>query len=296
MFSHFRQNTVACRKPPEPVPAYNALTIDVEDWYHVCGIPSQPVPPSESWRVTRNINKILSLLQQYECRATFFILGSVAASLPALAPLIAAQGHEIASHGYSHTLLSDMNEEQFRDELVRTGEILFEQTGQRPVGYRAPQWSVSPQTPWVDTVLSEYGYLYDSSRIPLCFIGDASATGLPFRITTAHGQLWEIPPLVTRTPLVNLPTGGGWGFRTFPLSLIAATIMRYHQAAAPAVLYLHPREVDPAGPRLKLSLFKRFLSYGTRSDATPRLISLLQRFQFTTVKDIIRTWQTQTVS
>ena len=271
-------------------PVNNALTVDVEDWYHVCGMGGQTVPPRHSWRVEANVGKILALLERCRCRATFFMLGSVAESNPELAPMISAKGHEIASHGYSHTLLSGMDHQQFRDELLRTERILIEQTGQRPVGYRAPQWSVSPLTPWVDEVLAEHGYLYDSSRSPLPFVGDASGPRHPFRIATAHGVLWEIPPMVTPTRLVNLPSAGGWGFRLFPLAMVRATIERYQREESPAVLYLHPREVDPDGPRLRLSPLKRFAAYGTRADAAPRISALLERFRFTPLREMVAAW------
>lgn len=270
---------------------YSALTIDVEDWYHVCGIGQQTVPPQQSWRVAQNVEKIVALLDQHKSKATFFMLGSVAEAVPELAPMIVAKGHEIASHGYSHTLLTEMSKQQFLDELQHTEQILIDQTGRRPVGYRAPQWSVSPKTPWVDELLVESGYLYDSSRNPLPFVGDPSAPRYPYRIDTPHGSLWEIPPLVTKTALVSLPTGGGWGFRLFSPGLIAATIETYLRDAAPAVLYLHPREVDPDGPRLQLPLFKRFLAYGMRTDATSRLSGLLQRFRFMTLEEMVRQWQ-----
>ncbi|MDK9718798.1 MAG: polysaccharide deacetylase family protein [Trichlorobacter sp.] len=270
---------------------YSALTIDVEDWYHVCGIGQQAVPPHNLWRVVQNVEKIVALLEQNQSKATFFMLGSVAEAIPELAPMIVANGHEIASHGYSHTLLTDLDKHQFLDELQRTEQILIDQTGRRPVGYRAPQWSVSPETPWVDELLAENGYLYDSSRNPLPFVGDASAPRYPYRIDTPNGSLWEIPPLVTKTSIVSLPTGGGWGFRLFPLGLIVATIESYVRDAAPAVLYLHPREVDPDGPRLQLPLFKRFLAYGMRTDATMKLSSLLQRFRSMTLEEMVRTWQ-----
>ncbi len=269
----------------------SALTIDVEDWYHVCGIGKQMVPSRHSWRVAQNIEKIVSLLEQHQCKATFFMLGSVAKAIPELAPMIVAQGHEIASHGYSHMLLSDMDKHQFLDELQRTEQILLEQTGKRPVGYRAPQWSVSPETPWVDELLVASGYLYDSSRNPLPFVGDPTAPRYPYRIDTPRGSLWEVPPLVTKTGFISLPTGGGWGFRLFPFRLIAATIEAYMRDAAPAVVYLHPREVDPDGPRLQLPLFKRFLTYGTRTDATRRLSGLLLRFRFMTLEEMVRQWQ-----
>lgn len=270
---------------------YSALTVDVEDWYHVCGIDQLVVPDRRTWRVAHNIIDILTLLEQYQCRATFFILGSVAEAIPELAPMIVAKGHEIASHGYSHTLLTDMTKQQFLDELQRTEQVLVDQTGKRPLGYRAPQWSVSPKTPWVDELLIASGYLYDSSRNPLPFVGDSSAPRYPYRIDTPGGALWEIPPLVTKTGLVSLPTGGGWGFRLFPLGLITATIKSYQRDAAPAVLYLHPREIDPEGPRLQLPMVKRFLTYGTRTDATVRLSELLRRFRFLTLQEMVATWQ-----
>ena len=265
--------------------------MDVEDWYHICGIGRQAAPPRHSWRVRDNLEKILALLERSRCRATFFMLGSVAESDPQLAPMISATGHEIASHGYSHTLVPDIGPQRFRDELLRTEQVLLEQTGQRPVGYRAPQWSLSRGTPWVDDILAEHGYWYDSSRNPLPFVGDSSGPRHPFRIVTDHGSLWEIPPMVTPTRLVNLPTGGGWGFRLFPLAMIAATIERYQREEMPAVLYLHPREVDPDGPRLRLSPLKRFAAYGTRADATPRISALLERFRFTTLGEMVATWQ-----
>ena len=270
---------------------YSALTVDVEDWYHVCGIDQPVVPDRRTWRVAHNIKGILTLLEQHQCKATFFMLGSVAEAMPELAPMIVAKGHEIASHGYSHALLTDMTKQQFLDELLRTEQVLIDQTGIRPVGYRAPQWSVSDKTPWVDQLLVEHRYLYDSSRNPLPFVGDPSAPRYPYRIDTPSGSLWEVPPLVTKMGLVSLPTGGGWGFRLFPLRLIKSTIKAYLRDAAPAVLYLHPREIDPEGPRLQLPVLKRFLAYGTRTDATVRLSELLQRLRLLTLQEMVTTWQ-----
>lgn len=164
-------------------------------------------------------------------------------------------------------------------------------TGIRPVGFRAPQWSVTARTPWFDDILAQRGYLYDSSRNPLPFVGDRNASRHPYRIQTAHGAFWEIPPMVSSSFLGNLPTGGGWGFRLFPFAMIAATVERYGRTDRPAVLYLHPREVDPEGPRLKLSPLKQFASYGTRRDALPRLRRLLGNYRFTTLREQVDSWQ-----
>ena len=250
-----------------------------------------PLPPRDTWRVRRNLEKILALLGEYGHRATFFILGSVAENDPALAPLISSAGHEIASHGYSHHLVTDLTQRQFREELILTERILLEQTGQRPIGYRAPQWSLSAQTGWAFDILREQGYLYDSSLNPLPFVGNFRGSRTPYRLSGNGSGLWEIPPMVTRSCLGNLPTGGGWGFRFFPFWMIRKTIEELNRYNHPAVLYLHPRELDPAGPRVDLPPLKRFVSFGTRTDAVPRLRELLSRYQFTTMKEMVDKWQ-----
>ena len=97
--------------------------------------------------------------------------------------------------------------------------------------------------------------------------------------------------MVTPSPLGNLPTGGGWGFRFFPLSLICRTVRRLNDTGLPAVLYLHPRELDPFGPRLKLSPLQSFVSYGPRTDAAGRLRELLRQFRFQPLKELATAWQ-----
>lgn len=265
----------------------NALSIDVEDWYHVCGFEHREPPPRSSWRVSIATGRILQFLDELNVKATFFVLGSVAAAEPGLVGSIAASGHEVASHGWSHRLLHQLTPEQFREELLKTEDVIAAQAGCLPVGFRAPQWSVSGQTPWVHEILAERGYWYDSSLTPLPFIGKRNGARTPFRISTAAGELWEFPPLVTPTWCGNLPTGGGWGFRFFPTALIADTIRRLNASAHPALLYLHPRDADPEGPRLALPPLKRFASYGTRNDALPRMKRLLERFRFTSLKELV---------
>lgn len=271
--------------------SYNVLTIDVEDWFHVCG-PGQPpqVPPSRRL-VRRNVELILALLDDFKVSATFFVLGSVAEQEPSLVPRIAAAGHEIASHGYSHTLVPQLGRDGFRDELRRTGDILAAQSGVRPVGFRAPQWSLSRRTtPWAFDLLQEEGYRYDSSLTPLPFVGNGRGPRRPHLVEARGGSIVEMPPLVTPSPIGNLPTGGGWGFRTLPLSLIAGSVARLNEEGAPAVFYLHPREMDPHGPRLPLSRFRSFVVYGPRCSAEERLRRLLGRFSFAPLGQVVEQW------
>lgn len=241
--------------------------------------------------VLPNVVKLLALLAEYDVRATFFVLGSVAEQEPSLVPLISAGGHEVASHGYSHQPVSQLNAEEFRDELRRTAEILERQGGKRPTGFRAPQWSLRRDCAWAFEILCEEGYRYDSSLNPLPFVGDRSGPRFPFRIRTGNGDLLEIPPMVTASPLGPLPTGGGWGLRLFPRRLIGATVHAYNRRGAPAIIYLHPREMDPDGPRLSLPPLRRFCVYGTRRDAEGVLRHLLARFRFGTMEQLVESWQ-----
>jgi polysaccharide deacetylase family protein (PEP-CTERM system associated) len=270
--------------------AAHTVSIDLEDWFHVCGLKHQPHIPPDAWRIRRATEVLLDLFSECRVKTTFFVLGSVAEADPELVHSIHRQGHEIASHGYSHRLVHELSPVQFNEELHKTEDTIMGITGSRPVGFRAPQWSVTAHTPWFDEILAQRGYLYDSSRNPLPFVGDRNAARHPYRIQTAHGALWEIPPMVSPSLVGNLPTGGGWGFRLFPFAMIASTVEWYGRAERPAVLYLHPRDVDPEGPRLKLPLLKRFASYGTRRDALPRLRRLLGHYTFTTLREQVDSW------
>lgn len=268
----------------------NAITIDVEDWFHVCGYEAEPGDQLQR-RVLPNIRRIIDLLAEFEVLATFFILGSVAEEEPSLAPLIASGGHEIASHGYSHRLVSELGPEAFRHEVRRTGEILERQCGCKPIGFRAPQWSLRREDSWAFEILRAEGYRYDSSLNPLPLVGDGSGPRNPFRIETGCGDILEIPPMVTPSPVGNLPTGGGWGFRFFPLRMICNTVRAYNRNGFAATLFIHPREMEFDGPRLALSPIRRFAIYGSRKEAGPRLRYLMERFSFITLKQLVESWE-----
>ncbi len=263
----------------------------MEDWFHVCALDRRPLVRPSQWRVLHNTEKILSLLAQYGVKATFFVLGSVAENEPTLVPMIAAAGHEIASHGYSHELVTSLDARKFRDEVRRTSEILGRQSGKRPIGFRAPQWSLGDRVPWAFDVLHEEGYRYDSSLNPLPFIGNGSGCRTPFRRRAGAGSIVEIPPMVTPSLFGNLPTGGGWGFRFFPLKFISGTVRRLNDGGFSAVLYLHPREMEPDGPRLGLNPVKAFAVYGPRKGAGENVKYLLERFRFGTLCELVEQWE-----
>ena len=268
-----------------------SFTVDVEDWFHVCGVDLPSSVRRDQWRVVETTERLLKLFKELGIRGTFFMLGFVAAAEPELAPRIAAHGHEVASHGYSHRPLYDLTPEQFIEEISRTAELIARQTGCKPVGYRAPQWSLGKQTPWAFEILAREGYLYDSSCSPLPFIGDPSGLIHPHIITTTSNNLWEIPPMVTPVPFINLPCGGGWGLRTFPMSTVLRGISIAHSGGNPAVLFLHPREIDPDGPRLKLPIVKSFAVYGPRIDITNRIRLLAATGSSVPLREMVASWQ-----
>jgi polysaccharide deacetylase family protein (PEP-CTERM system associated) len=269
----------------------NALTVDVEDWFHICGLAQQPIVKSTDWHVRSNVAKLLSLLAEHNVKATFFVLGCVAEAMPGLVSQIASAGHEIASHGYSHRMVTELEPRDFREELRHTRDILESQSGQKIVGFRAPQWSLAAATLWAFEILKEEGYWYDSSLNPLPFVGNPKGPRTPYKISLSCGALWEIPPMVTPTFFGNLPTGGGWGLRVFPQCVIYKTIRALNSVGAQAVIFLHPRELDPKGPRLRLSLLKKFATYGPRTDVSRRLDNLLRRYRFGTLRDMVKQWE-----
>ena len=260
----------------------------------MCGYaPSQERTPYQS-RVEQTVDLVLELLRACGVRGTFFMLGSMAQQHPWLAPRIAADGHELASHGWSHRLVTELSADAFRAELLQTANLLEQQTGRRPLGFRAPRWSLSrDKTPWAFEILAEQGYRYDSSLTPLAAIGDPCGPRTPHWIETApQGGIWEFPPLVASSPFGNLPIGGGWGFRFFPNWLIRHTMQTYRQRGVPGVLFVHPRELDPEGPRLALGPFREFVVYGPRKTAAERLKPLLQAFDYKPLGELVEAWQT----
>ncbi|UCD91097.1 MAG: polysaccharide deacetylase family protein [Desulfobacterales bacterium] len=268
----------------------NILTVDVEDWFHICGI--EDMIPADRWsrlesRVSDNTLKILMVLQKKRIKATFFVLGSVAEKHPSLVKAIQRHGHEIATHGYSHQRVYTMSPEAFRKDLRKSVSIISEITGCGINGYRAPEWSIRDDSLWALDILQEEGFLYDSSMAPLPIIGNSGYAKTPYEINLDGGRLWEVPPLVAVTPLVNLPLGGGWGLRTFPYSLIRSSIRRLNHQGQPALIYLHPREFDRANPYIRLSLVKQFVVNAGVERTDTRLERLLDDFIFTTISDVL---------
>jgi hypothetical protein len=140
---------------------------------------------------------------------------------------------------------------------------------------------------WALDILQQEGFEYDSSMAPLPIIGNPHYATIPYRLILNQGHLWELPPLVATTPLVNLPLGGGWGLRIFPYNFIRSTILKLNSQGRPAVIFLHPREFDLNNPRIRLPLVRKFVLYARIERTGKRLDRLMDDFDFTSVSAVL---------
>jgi polysaccharide deacetylase family protein (PEP-CTERM system associated) len=268
----------------------NILTVDVEDWFHICDI--EHILPSSCWdrcenRVLANVEKILGLFNQFNVKATFFVLGYVAERTPEVVKMIHEEGHEIASHGHGHVQVYKQTEDEFLQDLLRSKALIEGMIGERVVGYRAPEWSIckgKKDSYWALDLLVQNGFLYDSSIAPLRFIGIPNAPTTPYTLSTPYGEIKEFPPLVMRSPLGNLPIGGGWGLRVFPYGNIQRAINEMNRMGHPVLIFCHPSEFDTLPPPLSLPWIKRFVCYGKIRTTEERMTRLLNDFEFSTMR------------
>ncbi len=268
----------------------NILTVDLEDWYHICGV--QELLPESHWprlesRVVATTSKILDILDRHRTRATFFVLGFIAERHPEIVLAVEKAGHEIATHGYGHHRVYTQSPEAFRRDIKKALEILSGITSRPVRGYRAPEWSIRDESLWALDILVQEGFLYDSSKAPLPVIGNPDYSRIPHRLDLQEMGLWEFPPLVGVTPLTNLPFGGGWGLRVFPYRFIRNAIQKLNHAGLPGVVYLHPREFDTRNPKIRLPPAKRFVLNAGVEKTEKRLNRLFQDFSFTSVSTFL---------
>jgi polysaccharide deacetylase family protein (PEP-CTERM system associated) len=272
-------------------PALAAMSIDVEDWFHVENL--KAAIPRESWegrplRVERNTDRLLELLDERDVRATFFVLGWVAERCPSLVRRIAASGHEVACHGYGHELVYELSADEFREDVRRCKELLEELTGARVRGYRAPSFSI---TDWSISILRELGFAYDSSAFPT-FAHDrygslaGVAAGKP--VVELEPGFHEICVSCLMVGARGLPWGGGGYFRLMPYGVFRGGVARILRSGQPYVFYIHPWEIDPDQPRVNgLSRLHEFRHYVGLTRTEARFDSLLSDFRWASVADVL---------
>ena len=282
--------------PPDPAPrerVVNAMTVDVEDYFHVSVFDG--VIPRHQWnglesRVCANTERLLGIFQDRRVRATFFILGWVGERFPHLVRQIASLGHEIASHGYAHRLVYDQTPSAFRED-VRRAKALLEATAGTPVlGFRAPSYSITPRSLWALDILIEEGHTYDTSIFPIRHdrYGIPVSPRHPYIVHRANGALLEVPASTVRWGAWNLPVAGGGYFRILPYEWTRNGIARMNRLEGrAAIFYLHPWEIDPDQPRLRTGLLGRVRHYRNLAKTEERLQRLLTDFAFGRVTDVL---------
>jgi len=275
----------------------NALSFDLEYWYsaeYVSRYMSDQDKHAD--QVAQPVAQILRLLDKYNAKATFFVLGELAKKYPETVREIFSKGHEIASHGYSHKFLREIGRERFADETAKTCDILESITGQNPIGFRAPNFSIDHSTSWAFEILKEHGFRYDSSIFPVRTIlyGVNNVPLSPYSLLLTDfskpvpdGDIIEFPISVLKTRFKNIPFAGGFYFRALPTWFLKTAIKKINKSR-PAVIYLHPWETYRQTPQIKgIPVFARFITYYRTNSALKKLENLLKTFKFGPLREVL---------
>jgi polysaccharide deacetylase family protein (PEP-CTERM system associated) len=273
----------------------NALTVDVEEYYHAAmfrrGASGLAGRSLES-RVEGSVDQLLSLMSEHGARATFFVLGEVAALHPAMVRRIAEQGHEVGCHSDRHDDVHSMTPAAFRADTRQAKARIEDALGDAVIGYRAPNFSIGRAQSWAYPILLEEGFRYDSSTHPIVHdrYGQPGAPRFPYEIyRDGADALVEFPIGTARLFGVNLPVGGGGFFRLLPLGLTRLGIERVNAVdGRPVMFYLHPWELDPGQPRPAMAWRYRFRLYVGLEKQVTKLSALLSHFRFGTVRDALQ--------
>jgi len=272
----------------------NALTVDVEDYFHVEAF--RAVVDCRRWdeyelRVEASTRRLLELFDRHEVRATFFVLAWVARKCPGLVAEIAARGHEIGCHSYWHRLIYTLTPDEFLEDTREATKVLEDTAGRKIVAYRAPSYSVTPRSTWALDILGELGYTIDSSVFPVRH-DLYGFPGFPRFAVNARlpggGDIVEFPMTTLRRFGANLPGPGGGYLRIFPSIYSRHALRRVNEVERqPGVVYLHPWEVDPEQPRLPGRLKSRLRHYTGLASMERKLEALLERFRFAPMGEVL---------
>jgi len=268
----------------------NALTVDVEEYFHPAEIQASVGP--EQWetlpsRVENQVLQTLDLLAQNRVQATFFVLGWVAERHPRCVRAIMAAGHEIGCHSYAHQLIYRLTPAAFRRDTMRAVHAIEDACGVSPWIYRAPSYSITGESLWALETLIECGFTHDSSIYPISH----DRYGIPgferhaHVIHTPSGPIHEIPAATVRSsPSAIMPVGGGAYLRLLPYRYTSAGIRKLNRdEEKPACIYFHPWEIDPDQPRLASGTIARLRTYSGMKGMARKLNRLMSDFRFSTI-------------
>jgi polysaccharide deacetylase family protein (PEP-CTERM system associated) len=264
----------------------NILTVDVEEWFHVCGAHDALHPrhwPELPSRVVPTTRRLLETLDKAGVRAAFFVVGWIAERYPALVGEIVAAGHEVGSHSYWHRRVYELSPGEFADDLASSVHALEAAGAPRPVAYRAPEWSINDRAPWALEELVRQGFEVDASKAPLKIVGRVTYPRHPHVLVTTAGNLVEMPPFVADRFGQVMPLGWGWGLRMSSPRRVLATMADANDRGTPVVLTVHPWELDPDPPHVRLRLRQHFAHYFWLKGFEARLERIVSEAPFSTL-------------
>ena len=267
----------------------NALTVDVEEWFHICGVGGRLA--SAHWdtlpsRVVTTTRMLLDDFDRAGARATFFVLGWVAERHPHLVAEIQSAGHDIGTHGFSHTRVYELEPESFAADLRRSLTSLAAAGAAHVAAFRAPEWSINDRSLWALEVLAREGLSADASMAPVRLVGREDYPRAPHVRPTSSGPIREYPPLVADRFGYAMPMGWGWGLRMSSPRRVLRTIEAANREGRAAVLMVHPWEIDPDPPRVRLPTALWFSHYFRLDGFRQRLSDVLRRVKLGALSDL----------
>jgi polysaccharide deacetylase family protein (PEP-CTERM system associated) len=272
----------------------NAFSVDVEDYFQVGAF--EKTIPRDSWegfepRVERNTRLLLELCEEHGVKGTWFVLGWVAERWPGLVREIRDAGHELGTHGQDHRRVTTLTPDEFRADIRRSKQTIEEVAGVEVIGYRAPNYSIVRETMWAMDILAEEGFRYDSSIFPIRhdYYGIPDFPRFPRPVRGHNGTaLHEFPISTIRVAGMNLPFVGGGYLRHFPLPFIRWGMRHLNEVERrPAVVYIHPWELDPGQPVQDVGRLKRLRHYRNLDRTEERLARLFSEYTFTTCREVL---------
>ena len=264
----------------------NAITVDLEDYFHV-GAYSGRIR-LEEWdsypsRVAQNTDRLLHLFDQHNCQATFFVLGWVAEKKPEIVARVVAAGHEVGCHSHLHRRVFNLTPQEFREDTRRAKAAIEGAAGKKVLGYRAPNFSITQKSAWALEILAEEGFQYDSSIFPVEHpsYGIPDAPRTPYWINTRSGRILEYPMPTLKISSMRSPIGGGAYLRLLPYRFTRWSIAHINRREnSPVCVYIHPWELDPDQPRMGGNLSSRLRHYFGLGGTETKLRKMLRDFKF----------------
>jgi polysaccharide deacetylase family protein (PEP-CTERM system associated) len=269
------------------------MSVDVEEWFHI-PIGLDNFLPFGQWddaqhRIQDVLPIMFDIFEQNHVTATFFFLGWIAEKHPALVKETLRRGHEVATHGYAHKMIYNQTPDEFDKDIYKAKSILENLTSHEIIGYRAPGFSITPETEWAFDILANNGIKYDSSIYPgRRFFGHYDKFNKePTLVKTANNEIIEFPQTIVDFGVFKLSCFGGGYFRLFPESFFLKMAKIIIKEGRPLIIYIHPRDIDIHQPQIPFSFLKKTRHYINISKTQKKLHDITRRFCFKSFEMVI---------